>query len=52
MSLTSNIVEILTIVRDWEQAEERSQESERNSEELTDLFSGLYIAHDAQSSRC
>ena len=52
MSLTSDMVEILTIVRDWEQAEERSQESERNSEELTDLFSGLYIAHDAQSSRC
>ena len=51
MSLTSDMVEILTIVRDWEQAEERSQESARNSEELTDLFTSLYVAPEGQSSR-
>ena len=51
MSLTSDMVEILTIVRDWEQAEERSQESARNSKELTDLFTSLYVAPEGQSSR-
>ena len=51
MSLTSDMVEILKIVQDWEQAEERSQESARNSKELTDLFTSLYVAPEGQSSR-
>ena len=50
MSLSLDMFEILTIVKDWEHAELRGQEMTRNSNKLVDLFNDLYVNDDDQSS--
>lgn len=43
MLLTPEMVEVLTLTRDWEQAAQRDQERIKNSAELTDFFEKLYL---------
>ena len=43
--------EILTILKDWELADKRSQEIARNSAEIMEYFKNLYIEDDSQSTR-
>ena len=45
------MVEILTILKDWELADRRSQETARNSAEIIEYFDNLYIEDDSQSTR-
>ena len=51
LSLKSDMVEILTILKDWELADRRSQETARNSAEIIEYFDNLYIEDDSQSTR-
>ena len=51
LSLKSDLVEILTILKDWELADRRSQETARNSAEIIEYFDNLYIEDDSQSTR-
>jgi len=48
-SLTSEMVEILMTVKDWELAEQRAQHTVEN-QELADSFENLYLDTDSQSA--
>ena len=47
-SLTSEMVEILLTVKDWEQADSRTQHSVENPE-LSEVFENLYLDNDTDT---